>query len=234
MNLRYLDAIIFLSPAPRNHPCPGPKKWKTTCHWLASWDKKLQPRRIEDIISYHIISYHIPGESEDISLKSSKFRIHLRLFWEEWKELQRQGVLWTCNQRVTQWNTAEAAAAAIALHELLLGFQDILVKSWTTRNITSMYIYIYILCVLSDTWCSYPFLLLWVSISNLRAVSIFWALHVLVKSEGSGFFCSDPRSTRLRVIGFVDLQKFPKPTFWFQKKTRSIKVTNYWFSIIYT
>ena len=163
MNLRYLDAIIFLSRAPRNHPCPGPKKWKTTCHWLASWDRKLQPRPIEDIISYHIISYHIIsyhiisyriisyhvisyqilGESEDISLKSSKFRIHLRLFWEEWKELQRQGVLWTCNQRVTQWNTAEAAAAAIALHELLLGFQDILVKSWTTRNITNMCISIY-------------------------------------------------------------------------------------------
>ena len=59
MNLKYLDAIIFLSHAPRNHPCPGPKKWKTTCHWLASWDRKLQPRRIEDIISYHIISYHI-------------------------------------------------------------------------------------------------------------------------------------------------------------------------------
>ena len=57
INLRYLDAIIFLSRAPRKHPCPGPKKWKTTCHWLASWDRKLQPRRIEDIISYHIISY---------------------------------------------------------------------------------------------------------------------------------------------------------------------------------
>lgn len=126
---------------------------------------------------YNIISYHILGESEDISLKSSKFRIHLRLFWEEWKELQRQGVLWTCNQRVTQWNTAEAAAAAIALHELLLGIQDILVKSWTTRNITNMCVYIYILSVLSDTWCFCPFLLLWVSISNLRAVSIFWAFE---------------------------------------------------------